>query len=368
MNDSNTVYNSTCPYMFYAVCTVAASLLAVMGLVGNIMIIMAFHKTRTLRTNANCYLVNMATSDMIFTLLAGPWIITEYFTGFKMFSRFSIEGTTGDFLCQSLAFVAVTAYTVSMLSNLLITKDRFIASVYPLKMSLITTKIRRILLSLTWILALVTNLPFFFYSSLHRVDGQVFCLIKENTFMFVFSLVDLILWYCVPLIFMSALYYKIINSLKAPGPGDSMRRHKQNRKVIKIVISIVVACFVCWTPYYVHEFARIANVDFLLNDKCSLLRILSYGLFQLLSTVINPVILFSFSTNYRSALRAFLTSCSLSQCKCSLDTANRERSGTSWDDNRVSAAPVQSAIEVSMGLGEEITPLWSPEREIKESC
>lgn len=72
MNEANTVYNSTCPYMFYAVCTVAAALLAATGLVGNIMIIMAFYKTRTLRTNANCYLVNMATSDMIFTLLPGP--------------------------------------------------------------------------------------------------------------------------------------------------------------------------------------------------------------------------------------------------------------------------------------------------------
>lgn len=316
MNDSNTVYNSKCPYMFNVVCTVAASLLIVASLVGNIMIVMSFYKTRTLRTSANCYIVNMATSDLILTCLAGPWFILEHSTGFKIFNRVSIKDTRGDFLCQSLAFVAVSSYTVSLLSNLLITKDRYIASVSPLKMSLITTKIRRILLSLTWILALGINLPYFFYSSLVREDGQAFCSIKENTFMFIYSLVDFTLCYCVPLILIIALYYKIINSLRTPGPGDSMRRHNQNRKIIKIVISMVVACFVCWTPYYVHIFVQIANVNLSLKDKCSTLRTLT-DLFPLLSTVINPVILFLFSTNYRSALRTMLTSCPLSQCMCS---------------------------------------------------
>lgn len=161
----------------------------------------------------------------------------------------------------------MASYTVSLTSNLLLTKDRFIASVYPLKMSLITTKIRTILLSLTWMLALGITLPSYFYSSLVRVHGQAFCSIKENTFMLIYSFVDFILWYCVPLIHIIALYYKIINSLRTPGPGDSMRRHKQNRKVIKIVISIVAACFICWTPYYVYEFLLIANTDFLLKDK-----------------------------------------------------------------------------------------------------
>ena len=96
----------------------------------------------------------------------------EYFTGIKIFNRFSTKSTTGDFLCQSLLFVAMSSYTVSMLSSLLITKDRFIALVYPLKMSLITTKIRTILLSMTWILALGYDLPvyFYFYSSLVRED------------------------------------------------------------------------------------------------------------------------------------------------------------------------------------------------------
>lgn len=166
-------------------------------------------------------------------------------------------------------------------------------------------------------LALGITLPSYFYSSLVRVHGQAFCSIKEKTFMLIYSFVDFILWYCVPLIHIIALYYKIINSLRTPGPGDSMRRHKQNRKVIKIVISIVAACFICWTPYYVYEFLLIANTDFLLKDKWSILRMLSYGLFPLLNTVINPMILFLFSTNYRSALRAMLTSYRLSQCKYS---------------------------------------------------
>ena len=124
-------------------------------------------------------------------------------------------------------FAALSSYTVSVFSSLLIAKDRFIASVYPLKMSLITTKIRTILLLMTWILALGFNLPYFF-SSIVREDGQALCSQRENTFMFIYSTVDFTFDYCVPLGLISALYYKISNSLRTPGPGDSMRRHNQN--------------------------------------------------------------------------------------------------------------------------------------------
>ena len=262
MNDSNTVYNSKGPYMFNVFCTVAASLLNVMGFVGNIMIIMSFYKTRTLRTSANFYIVNMATSDLILSFLVGPWIILECFTGFTIFNRFSTESKTGDVLCQSLFFVALSSYTVSVLSSLLIAKDQFIASVHPLKMSLISTKIRTILLLMTWILALGFNLPYYFFSSIVREDGQALCSQKENTFMFIYSMVDFTFGYCMPLSLISALYYKIINSLRTPGPGDSMRRHNQKRNVIKIVMSMVAASFVCWTPYWVLKFIKIAKADF----------------------------------------------------------------------------------------------------------
>ena len=269
MNDSNTVYNSKCPYMFNVFCTVAASLLNVMGFVGNIMIIMSFYKTRTLRTSANFYIVNMATSDLILSFLVGPWIILECFTGFTIFNRFSTESKTGDVLCQSLFFVALSSYTVSVLSSLLIAKDQFIASVHPLKMSLISTKIRTILLLMTWILALGFNLPYYFFSSIVREDGRELCSQKENTFMFIYSMVDFTFGYCMPLSLISALYYKIINSLRTLGPGDSMRRHNQNRNVIKIVMSMVAASFVCWTPYWVLKFIKIAKADFFAGRQLS---------------------------------------------------------------------------------------------------
>ncbi len=298
--------------MFNIMCTVAASLLTVSGLVGNIMIIMAFFKTQTLRTSANCYIVNMAISDLIFIVLVGPWIIIECFTGFKTFT-FDFMDSAGTFLCQTIGFVALISSTVSITSNLLITKDRFIASVYPLKMNMITTKIRTILLSLTWLFAIAVNLPYCFYFSLFHVGGQAFCSIKDNTFMFIYSFVDFILWYCVPFILIIVLYYNIIKSLRRPRPGDGVRRNRQNRKVIKIVISIVAACFICWTPYHIYAFLQIANAEFLFKDKCFILGTLSYYLFPLLNTVINPVILFLFGTNYRAALSSWR----LCQWKCS---------------------------------------------------
>ena len=159
MNDSIAFFYSKCSVEFNVGFTVVTSLLMVAAVVGNIMIFVAVYTTQNLKTSANYYIVNMAVSDLLLAIVVGPWSALYYLRDLKMFA--SIDMSLKSFLCKSVVFVGTFSCTVSIASLVLITVDRFIACVYPLKMKLITGKFRRIVLFLTWILAVPFNFNFF---------------------------------------------------------------------------------------------------------------------------------------------------------------------------------------------------------------
>lgn len=167
MNDSIAFFYSKCSVEFNVGLAVVTSLLMVAAVVGNIMIFVAVYSTQNLKTGANYYIVNMAFADLLLVIVVGPWSILYSLRDLKMFA--SIEMSLMSVLCKSVVFVGNVSSTVSIASFVLITVDRFIACVYPLKMKLITGKFRRIVLFLTLILAVPLNFHLFYYSSLHSM-------------------------------------------------------------------------------------------------------------------------------------------------------------------------------------------------------
>ena len=147
---------------------------------------------------------------------------------------------------------------------------------------------------------------------------------EVNDLTVIFSHVDFTLLYCVPLITITVLYFYITKSLRQGGPCANLqghvniRRRKQNRKIFAITTSIASSFFICWTPYNVVRSLVIFKPSLLTGSECKILVILSYIFFPLVSTVINPIILFLFGTNYRAAL----SSCFNCPCKSSRNRAH----------------------------------------------
>lgn len=131
----------------------------------------------------------------------------------------------------------------------------------------------------------------------------------------IFNGVGFLLFYCIPLIIIAILYSRILKALKERpatqnAAGGKMKNHKQNqhKKVTKILISIVVAFFVCWTPLCVYLTLKMFRPNLFLKDKCHIIVALFFYIFPTLNTAINPLILFVFSTNFRMALVNLITS------------------------------------------------------------
>ena len=118
--------------------------------------------------------------------------------------------------------------------------------------------------------------------------------------------------YCAPLIIIIILNAGIMKSLRRTNPviqgnDQSNTRHKENQRLIKVLITINVFFFVCWTPLcYISAICLTILPKVLERDTQEMLIIVCLYFLSYVSTAVNPGILFTFSTNYRQALKNLL--------------------------------------------------------------
>ena len=212
-------------------------------------------------------------------------------------------------------YLRAVSQSVSVLSLVLISLDRFVAIVFPFKRIVMKIKIWVIFLSLTWLIPFSYGLPQAIFTDIIKVHvgEQTFCrFMMSDRPRTIFNGVGFILFYLFPFITIIILYSAILRSLKKrskpgellQGQGDA-KQHQQNQKIVKILIliSIVVAFFICWAPLSVYLFLKKLCPSLFIKDRCLLLVGLTFYVFPSLSTAVNPIILFVFSTNFKRALK-----------------------------------------------------------------
>ena len=141
-----------CPYVsgFF---TIVMALISVAAFIGNHLVMVAVYKTPSLRTSVNYYYVSMAVSDFMCSITTWPLYLTD-----ELITSL-IQGPLVTIGCQIGVFGRMVSHSVSILSLVLISVDRFIAVVFPLKATLLTRKLRIGLICATWVISLAYYLP-----------------------------------------------------------------------------------------------------------------------------------------------------------------------------------------------------------------
>ena len=311
MNNSslNVVDHMPCPYAISATFTTLLGVVSLAAIIGNVLVIAAVYKVPYLRTSTNYYYVNMAVSDFLSCLITWPLYLTDEI----ITSRGSlIKGFVATASCKVGVFMRNVSHSVSILSLFLIAVDRFIATKYPLKVTLLTKKIRASLLLSSWVISIGYCFPTFLYAVIDKVGHESFCriaLAAEKTMpLYLFAVILIIILYSA----ITILYLRIMSVLQRrlqPEDGtedivgNEQKRARHNRNVMKIFKSIVVAFFICWFLFCGYMILKIFFPELFLRDKCKLILGFAYYVFPLISTVVNPAILFSFSSNFLQALK-----------------------------------------------------------------
>ncbi|EDO35688.1 predicted protein [Nematostella vectensis] len=287
----------------------ALAVIFVVSLVGNALIIITISKYKALQKSINYFILNMAVSDLILTLVTIPMLISKQIVG----NRWLIKGMAGLVLCKTSLFLSDISPVVSILSLVFMSFDRFVAVVFPLWK--LTSKTRVILNMTTWIIACAFYSPYF--HGFKIVDEQciLFWGVNHITFNTVYWMVNAVTFIILPFAIITIFYVAIFIELrrqlkKSKGmmANSHTLRQKQNRKIAKLAFCIVFAFGICYGPLnlvivmmqnFVFKWKRNPGHEFQQWYFVS-------QLFSFLNAAINPIICIYFNRNLYQSLRSWV--------------------------------------------------------------
>jgi len=258
----------------------------------------------------------MALSDLVFPLILLPVKITELVTDS---GHWHVSGILGSICCKLFFFASLVSLLVSAQSLMWIAIDRFVAVVFPMKLGLISSKIRTIAIVFTWICASFVNIPSLISSKLVERGNDTVCA-ETNMESFLFDKkanvtylwLQFSLFIIAPLVVITVLYTAIAITLKMQdktlaGTPSNAQRHatKKRGQAIEMAVAILVLFYLCVIPNTLVYFIPFWR------PSCAIQRVLyfvtSFSLY--LSSTVNPIICLSFVESYRRGLRNILCPC-----------------------------------------------------------
>ena len=84
--------------------------------------------------------------------------------------------------------------------------------------------------------------------------------------------------------------------------NSEQNRNNQNKTIMRIFNCIVLVYFISYSFYCIYLFLKITSPDLFIKDRCKLISGFAFFVLPSFSTAINPVILFTFSSNFRQGL------------------------------------------------------------------
>lgn len=292
------------------------SLILLTSLLGNLFVITMVYKRKELRKTVNFFIVNMAVSDVLFSVSVIPVEITGIATGSW---HWRVGGITGLVLCKFYSLTRRLSFLISVQSQVWIAVDRFVAILFPMKIGLISTASRVTAITSSWIIAVFFNSPLLVTWAQARYDNKLFCtpvntmsVFPNEKALITYFLLHLAFNIIAPLILVSLLYTAIAITLKRRRKAlihvaANMQRHslRKQKRAVQMCFVITTAFYVCVVPqallYYVNNW----------TTSCTLLYSFSITADVLLysSAAVNPIICLSFVQSYRRGLKNILTSC-----------------------------------------------------------
>lgn len=320
-NPQNKKYFSDYPdalLNFGAVCSI---ILAIFGISGNFISILALSNCKHIRNATTAFIVNLCASDLLFCCFCIPLVVQVFLTR-KWFSS--------DVICKIFAFVRFSSPMVSMFTVLAITINRYILivhpNIYPLlyKRKYIFTQI-----GIIWLFPIaVLSLPLSgVWGRLGRHPITGICTIltvnEKSPKMFIY-IIGLLVPSLLFLMCYTAIYImvrKIEGKTKRWNLQSSLKwirfkrnkssevinenkpevlianRHDKNRhRLVRMMLVIFVVFTFCYFPMFLLKVFRSGR-------DIPLLNVFSYICF-FFSTVINPVIYIVMSREYRKAYKS----------------------------------------------------------------
>ncbi|XP_051530713.1 melanopsin-A-like [Myxocyprinus asiaticus] len=333
--------------------TIGSVILAVgiTGMVGNFLVLYAFCKSRSLRTPANMFIINLALTDFLMCVTQTPIFFTT-----SMHKRW-IFGEKG---CELYAFCGALFGICSMITLMIIAVDRYFVITRPLaSIGVMSRKRALVILAAAWVYSMGWSLPPFFGWSAYVPEGLLTSCswdymtfspsVRAYTmllFTFVFFIPLFVIMYCYFFIFRAIRdTNRAVGKINGEGgPKDSIRklhRMKNDWKMAKIALIVILLYVISWSPYSCVALTAFAGyADILTPYMNSVPAVIAKA-----SAIHNPIIYAITHPKYRSAIAKYIPCLGVILC-----VPQRDRfSSSSFMSTRRSTVTSQSS-ETSSNL------------------
>ncbi|CAH3045673.1 unnamed protein product [Pocillopora meandrina] len=283
---------------FLAIATALYSFISFGGFIGNLLIIVTILRWKEMRTPCNFLIMNIAIADLAVAFVAAPLRILEIYYHWPF----------GEFMCKFLTPLQDVFVCVSVVTHTTIALERYRAIVKPM-MKKITLTVTRAVICVTWFSCyFATALPIAVISGIQPYNGKMFCVINfpSTTFRQFFQVYLVVVFIVLPISVQIWAYVKNIphdrrETLRWQKRSFDLARDKRRNSLVRTLIILVVVFQVCYIPrgilMTIREFSDLSNSRvFMYMDVFAL--ILYY-----MKHVLNPLIIFASSSDFRSHLR-----------------------------------------------------------------
>ncbi|TDG44805.1 hypothetical protein AWZ03_008779 [Drosophila navojoa] len=294
--------------------TICYALIFVAGVLGNLITCIVISRNNFMHTATNFYLFNLAVSDLILLVAGIPQEL------YDLWCPDSYPFTDG--ICIIESVLSEMAANATVLTITAFTVERYIAICHPFRQHTMSKLSRAIkFIFAIWLAAFLLALPQAMqFSVVNQGDGYS-CTMENNFYAHVFAVSGFI-FFCGPMTAICVLYVLIGMKLKRSRLLQSLprRAYDANRglnaqsRVIRMLVAVAVAFFLCWAPFHAQRLMAVYGVSLINVCRCrdafnDYYHILHYtsGVLYFLSTCINPLLYNIMSHKFREAFKITLT-------------------------------------------------------------
>ena len=290
----------------------------------NVFLILVVWKNRPwqLCKSINYFVFNTAVSDLFMPLTIIPIRIVEIISGSGAFMVHS-PLMLGNILCKLCYFLVDVSILVSIESLLLISFDRLVAALFPLKSKRITSRVHLICTLCTWIIAIAVHAPYFYTLRRFPDGNEYYCEYDwgpafdhdetSKRYITATFFAIIVVPTCILIIVYGAIAWIVKRRHKR---GKNMRVSAQSRgfqksrQIIRLSVAITLTAFLfCMIPHIVVVFCQMFLWQWEDPPTCSFQAVIPFvALFMERPwSTVNPCICFISSKNYRRGLKKLLS-------------------------------------------------------------
>ncbi|XP_011637437.1 pyrokinin-1 receptor-like [Pogonomyrmex barbatus] len=298
------------------------------GMIGNISTCVVIARNKSMHTATNYYLFSLAVSDLLLLVSGLPPEMYYIWSNFPYIF--------GEAFCIIQSFAAETSANATVLTITAFTVERYVAICHPFishTMSKLSRAVKFVVA--IWLLALCLAIPqaiqfgiVYEYFNETIISDSAKCSVRWTLNEHAFE-ISTILFFVIPMTIITVLYVLIAVKLRRSSlltiskrhhvPGglnhaDSSRgKTNAQRNVIRMLVAVVVAFFICWAPFHAQRLLAVYAQSSLSSSEAKDTVVIVYttltyvsGVFYYLSTTVNPLLYNIMSNKFREAFKSML--------------------------------------------------------------